>query len=121
LSAHESHVSPHTLEKLPFVDSSEVDKLFIIRIIDVVMVYTHQEVFILQCVTGSSLALDFSVDHTSFQIENVPKFLFVLELAGVFHQHYVAVLDIPGVDCVYSEDFREQTILVCFVVLPKSW
>ena len=51
LISHESHVSPHTLKEFLFVKFIEVDKFPTIRIMGVVMVDTHQEIFILQCPT----------------------------------------------------------------------
>jgi len=121
LITHESHVGPHTLKEFLFVKFIEVDKFPTMRIIGVVMVNTHQEIFILQCVPSSCLAFDFSVNHASFQIENVAKLLFVFKLAGVLHQHDVTVLDVLSVDCVNTKNFRKQTVLISFVVLSKGW
>jgi hypothetical protein len=67
-----------------------------------VVVNTHQEVFVFQCVPSGGLAFDLSVNHASFQIEDVAKLLLVFELASVLHQHDVTVLNVLGVHCIHT-------------------
>jgi len=70
--------------------------------VGIVVLNAHQEVLIFQCIPSCSFSFDLSVNHASFQIEDVAKLLLVFELASVLHQHDVTVLNVLGVHCIHT-------------------
>ena len=84
------------------------------------MIETENVILVLQGGRWLRLSFHFSVFRTSFQVEYLFQILYVLQLHGILHQHYVHLLHIHRVYRENPEYLCQQRILMFNEMLAKG-